>query len=229
MNYKMQAWKSYVSENKIDQDSNNEKSDNITPAMLHQSERNDADYNRFESSLTKNVNEEYKSNIKSNTMFVENKEFESSPNKNRGVEYLETWQDIDLDDKFLQITNPGVSDWSPEAVRSSQIYYKKIVKYLKEQERVYLEKSNYNSLSKMLAKIHRILEKINSAGVELVQVFNLPNRNKDFGFKMFFINLDIWGSQNNNQMPTRKESKDQVELARITLERWVALMKNEKG
>ena len=229
LNKKMQIWKNYNSNNKVDDDSNNDKSDSLAHAALHQSERNEVDFIKLDSSLTKHVNSEYKSNNKNNTVFVDVKEFEVSPNKPKGAEYLETWQDVDLDEKFLQITNPGVSDNSFEFLQANQQNYSKVSKYLKEQENVYLEKSNYNSLWKILIKIHRILEKVDSAGVSLTNLFANSKRNRDFGFQMFFINIDIWGSQKDNGTPLRKNSKDQIELARITLERCVALMKNEKG
>ena len=71
----------------------------------------------------------------------------------------------------------------------------------------------------------------------MTQVFKLPGHVQKFAFQMFIINLDIWGSyisSSNTQidrMPylMRKEACEKVELARITLERCVAIMKNEKG
>ena len=102
-------------------------------------------------------------------------------------------------------------------------------KYLNDEEKLNLEKSNYKSLTKILAKIYRTFEKFNSAGVTLIKVFDVSKRNLDFAFKMFFVNLDIWGSLKENSACLRSESQIQAEFARITIERWVTTMKNEKG
>ena len=67
-----------------------------------------------------------------------------------------------------------------------------MLKYLDVQEKIYLEKSNLKSLTRVLAKVYRTLEKIDSAGVSLNKIFELYTRHFQFAFKMFFINLDIW-------------------------------------
>ena len=104
-----------------------------------------------------------------------------------------------------------------------------MLKYLDIQEKIYLEKSNLKSLTRVLAKVYRTLEKIDSAGVSLNKIFELYARHFKFAFKMFFINLDIWGSLKSNNLITIAESKNQIEFARITIERCLVSMKNEKG
>lgn len=236
LNNKLQVWKkNYIPEVEPqelyskEEDTNHDNTVNISPAALHQSSRNDLERNHYkDDSLMHQVNSEFKSRNANNTVVVERPNFEEpAPSRNPVAEYLETCQDYENDERFFKITNPGVKDFGGEYNSTANGDYRKVLNFLQKQEAVYLEKSNYNSLNKVLAKLHRILEKVETVGVSLTKIFNLPTRNQKFAFKMFFINLDIWGSWTiksninvkNLAYMQRKEAKDKVELTRITLER----------
>lgn len=203
LNNKLQVWKkNYVPEMEPqeqyskEEDTNHDNTANISPAALHQSSRNDLERNHYkDDSLMHQVNSDFKARNANNTVVVERHNFEDpAPSRNPAAEYLETCQDLDNDEGFFKITNPGVREPGSEYSSTASGDYRKVQKFLQKQEAVYLEKSNYHSLAKVLAKIHRILEKVETVGVALTRLFHLPKRNQKFAFKMFIINLDIWGS-----------------------------------
>lgn len=172
-------------------DTSNDRSAHIHIAALHQSSRNDLEHNyNGEDSLTQQVNEDFKKAHFNNTVVIERKIPDEPGSRNPAVEYLETCQDVD-DDNFFKVTNPGISE--EVLLQAGKGGIDNVLKFLQKYDGDGPIKSNYTKLSKVLNKIHRILEKIDTTGTVLTDVFHLNRFHQKYAFKMFIISLDIWG------------------------------------
>ena len=238
----MQAWNNHQLPaqewDSNQEDSNNDfKVDGGIPG-LHQSHRKDLNEDLYnnEDSLSHQVNKNLSANNPNNTVFVERPDLEAS-SKNPAAEYLETFHDGEGDDEFFKITNPGVNDKTDLFFKSPLENYQKAKKYLEKYEENQLEKSDLNSLFKVVAKLVRILEKVEAKGVPLTHIFEYPKHSQKKSFRVFFINLDLWGTWDIKSnidvdkisMHLRRQAWEKVEFAKITLGRCIAIMKNEKG
>lgn len=234
LNYKLQIWKKHHSENNHeplskDDDSSHDASDDVPPAVLHQSHRYDLEDRNPDASMTKAVNSKFNKANQNHTVVHDRNPYSEPPSRNPPAEYLETCQDIDPDDQFFQVTNMGGIEAVSDLTVSTQAQYQKVQKYLSKLEGACppSEKSNYLTLSKLVFKLCRTLEKVDTVGFNLIDIFHFSKGNQKRAFKLFFINLDIWGSWNVNSktdvkkqpFAMRKEAREKVELARITLER----------
>lgn len=115
--------------------------------------------------------------------------------------------------------------------------HKKALKYLKKKEKKSTDKSDLHSLSKILGKIIRTLDKIDSKGISLLDIFKCSSYNQQKKFKNFFINLDIWGSSEfyierrveDLTESHKKIAAEKVEFATISLMRCLTLMRGEQS
>ena len=119
LNKKMQIWKANFFEEEMDSTSkddelNYEGSDKVSPNILHQSQLDDIEKNRLDDSLSQEVSHKFKQANQNNSVMIEKRELEEHLKKKSKVEHLETYHDADpdFDEKFFQITNPGVFDAS---------------------------------------------------------------------------------------------------------------------
>jgi hypothetical protein len=243
INGKMQNWKNYqikrqeLKDLELNQeDKNDHDSSNPLPA-LHQSDVLDQETHQIDDSMTHHVNDNFNKQVNSNTVFVERSLYEEAGPINPG-EYLGTHNDIeDGDDNFMKVTIPSTLDSKNLQFEQERFKYESIKRFLNNYEEDHLEKSNYVSLCKYTAKLIRILDKVETAGITLPSIFEMSSFNKKLAFRMFFINLDIWGSWSTNSnlnvknipLQCRKEAREKVEFARISIGRCIVLMKDEKG
>jgi hypothetical protein len=243
LNGKMQVWRRHSEEQKynkeLEQEENtsNDGSSNPPIELLHQSSRFE-EVKNFDDSMVKQVSEKFKKLNQNNTMVVNRPTYEEPGSRNPAAEYLETCHDLEGDDdnNFFKVTSCGTFDNTEFDREKDKIKYEKILKYLQKQE-PYHERSDYKILAKVLLKIHRIIEKVEAVGIPLTNVFEVPKRDLKFAFKMFFINLDVWGNWDHKyhskvkKLPylMRKEACTKIELAKINLERCIALLRKEKG
>jgi len=150
---------------------------------------------------------------------------------------LETWNDLDGDEEFFNVTNPGTEEPISYLFGKIGDDYESTLKYLNKQEATSIEKSDYKSLWKVMTKLIRILEKVEAKGISLTSIFDYSGWNQKKQFKIFFINLDIWGNWEENSklcvskipFSWRKSAKEKIEFTKITLGRCIVLMKEEKG
>lgn len=199
-------------------------------SSLHEGEKNQYG----EDSLAFQVHSGFNKKNMNRTVAVDRPDLEEPAPRNPSAEYLETCQDEDNNDDFLKVTIDDRADPTSEKAYEN---YKRAIKYLEKQEKQHFEKSDYKSLSKIIAKVVRILEKIEAKGISLVDVFKYHSWNQRKQFKTFFINLDIWGTweaYNKQEVDVisthlRNLASEKVEFAKISLFRCLALMKDEKG
>jgi len=239
----IQIWVQNVVEEKsnlggiVEDDTSNDMTSNMDPGILHQSSRVDIDKNQYgDNSMMKNVNDKFKNRAANNTVVVERNNYEEAASVNPAAEYLETYQDIEEDDDFYKITSLGTRDNLSYDIDRAQKKFQKAKQFLNIKGRS-INKADYHTLAKTLLKVYRTIQKVEAVGVSLLEVFNRPKRDQKFAFKLFFINLDIWGNwetgskRSVKKLPyqMRKNAKEKVEYAKITLERCVSLMKNNFG
>ena len=109
-----------------DEDIHDEGSEKSSPEMLHQSQLHDIENNKLEDSIYNVAKDHFNNSNHNNSVMIDKINLDNSVKLSKKFEYLETYRDADpdLDDKFFQITNPGVFESSLNVLLNNKLSYK---------------------------------------------------------------------------------------------------------